>query len=308
MSVTPTLSVIIPTYNRCQDSIECIESILSEDLRDIEIICIDNASTDKTFETLINRFEGNSTVLVHRSAVNLGASGGRNLGAKIASGKELLFLDSDNVIEPGMIETLLNAKRRHNAVLVGPIAVYFESPAHTWYTFADISLFSSLAKYRGNKAHRSLCSTTDIATGHALNCFLVSTDDFWSVDGFDERYFIMYEEADLSEKLRRKHPSRPIMLVVAAITRHKVAFLPSKDLVLSSRNASRVYLTVRNRLLYMGKFAPFFSRIFFKFGFLPLIAMAYFISYKKAGQPEMARAAIKGLLDGLKGKYGTSGP
>lgn len=92
------LSIIIPTYNSQSTIIRAIESCIIEKLYSIEIIIIDDGSTDKTVELIRNKFYRlmqNKTIRIFQANHN-GAGEARNIGLKMAQGKWILFLDSDD--------------------------------------------------------------------------------------------------------------------------------------------------------------------------------------------------------------------
>lgn len=86
------LTVIIPTFNNCKDLIKCIESIPISS--DIEIIVVDDCSTDDTFE-IISKYNSKK-IIYKRFNKNNGVSYSRNYGVEIATGKYITFIDSDD--------------------------------------------------------------------------------------------------------------------------------------------------------------------------------------------------------------------
>lgn len=90
---SPTVSVVIPTFNRAQCVREAIESVLSQSIRPDEIIVVDDGSTDHTADVLS---EFGDTITVVRQP-NRGVSEARNAGVRHAKGEWIAFLDSDDV-------------------------------------------------------------------------------------------------------------------------------------------------------------------------------------------------------------------
>lgn len=79
------VSIIVPTMNRKEDACACIDSILNSSYKNIEIVVVDNNSNDGTFSVLKQKYSDYKNVLIIKSEKNLGAGGGRNLGAKHSS-------------------------------------------------------------------------------------------------------------------------------------------------------------------------------------------------------------------------------
>lgn len=110
----PLVSVIIPIYNQEKYLRECLDSICNQSLPNIEIICVNDGSTDKSSEILENYVKQDSRIRI-LSQKNQGAGAARNLGMKVAKGEYLSFLDSDDIFEPLMLETMVRAIEKDNA-------------------------------------------------------------------------------------------------------------------------------------------------------------------------------------------------
>ena len=109
------ISVIIPVYNVKKYLRDCLDSVVNQTIKDIEIICIDDGSTDGSLD-ILNKYSMNDKrfkILVHE---NLGPSVARNKGIKIASGKYITFVDSDDyLLNEDYLEKLYNACEKYNA-------------------------------------------------------------------------------------------------------------------------------------------------------------------------------------------------
>lgn len=101
----PKISVILPVYNEENYLHQCLNSLCLQTLTDIEIICIDDGSTDKSLEMLRN-FEKKDDRVKVLTQKNQYAGVARNNGMKSATGKYLIFLDSDDFFELDMLEKL----------------------------------------------------------------------------------------------------------------------------------------------------------------------------------------------------------
>ena len=97
------VSVIIPVYNVERYLRECIDSVLSQTLKDIEIICVDDGSTDASLE-ILREYEKEDERVIVLTQENKYAGVARNNGIKAAHGKYLVFLDSDDFFEPELLE------------------------------------------------------------------------------------------------------------------------------------------------------------------------------------------------------------
>ena len=102
------VSVIVPVYNAEQYLAECVDSILAQTLRDIEVILVDDGSTDSSPALCDAYAEKDSRIKVIHKA-NGRAASARNAGLKIAQGEYVAFVDSDDWISPDMYEKMLSA-------------------------------------------------------------------------------------------------------------------------------------------------------------------------------------------------------
>jgi glycosyltransferase involved in cell wall biosynthesis len=98
------ISVIVPTYNRAQLLTRAIQSILAQTYSDLEVIVVDDASTDDTQGQLINIKLLDQRISYLRHEVNQGAQVARNTGIRAARGNYIAFLDSDNEWLPSKLE------------------------------------------------------------------------------------------------------------------------------------------------------------------------------------------------------------
>ncbi|SFE41154.1 glycosyltransferase, partial [Succiniclasticum ruminis] len=99
----PKVSVIIPVYNAQNYLSECIDSVLRQTMQDFEVICIDDGSSDDSYSILKKYAETEERVVLF-SQTNQGVSTARNVGIDKARSEYIYFLDSDDYIEPNMLE------------------------------------------------------------------------------------------------------------------------------------------------------------------------------------------------------------
>lgn len=107
------VSIIIPMYNVEKYLEDCLESVVNQTFQDIEIICVDDASTDKTLSIARSIAETDNRILVLQNDRNRGQSYARNKGMSVANGKYLYFLDSDDMITENAIEELWNKAEKN---------------------------------------------------------------------------------------------------------------------------------------------------------------------------------------------------
>lgn len=165
----PKVSVIIPVYNTQLYLRKCLDSLVNQTLRDIEIICVDDGSTDGSPEILREyQAKDERITILKQEKSNAGAA--RNLGLSAAAGEYLSFLDSDDFFEPTMLEHMYACAKNRNAdIVVCEMKLYYEDsgeavpvhwhirkqllPQKTVFAFSDIksNAFQCIVPYVWDK-------------------------------------------------------------------------------------------------------------------------------------------------------------
>ena len=113
----PKISIIIPVYNAEKYLYDCLDSLINQTLKNTEIICIDDGSTDNSYEILCEyATKDNRFIILQQENKSAGAA--RNKGMEIAKGEFLAFLDADDFFEHDMLEITLNKIEKTQADFV----------------------------------------------------------------------------------------------------------------------------------------------------------------------------------------------
>ena len=124
------VSVIIPIYNAYDYLRPAMDSVLDQTLRDIEIICIDDGSTDKSLEILKEYQKSDDRVRII-TETNAGPALARNKGISRARGEYVAFLDADDFFEPILLESLYSAAKRDDLdIVISEYDVYNSNTAN----------------------------------------------------------------------------------------------------------------------------------------------------------------------------------
>lgn len=105
------ISVIVPVFNAEKQIERCIKSIQNQTYTNIEIIIINDGSTDKSIDIINKCIHDDNRVKVF-DIVNQGVSAARNLGIKVASGEYFCFIDADDYVDECLIEKIINYTER----------------------------------------------------------------------------------------------------------------------------------------------------------------------------------------------------
>ena len=113
----PKVSVIIPVYNVEEYLRQCLDSVINQTLKEIEIICVDDGSTDSSLE-ILKEYAAKDHRITVITQQNLHAGVARNAGLAVAKGEYLSFLDSDDFFELNMLEETYNKAIKDNSDIV----------------------------------------------------------------------------------------------------------------------------------------------------------------------------------------------
>lgn len=209
----PLISVIIVSYNTRGITLKCLGALPGETRFSLEVIVVDNASTDGTAEAIAVNFPN---VRLLRNQQNTGFSAANNQGMRVAQGGYFLLLNSDAFVQPGAIGKLLYfLEKNPRAGAVGPQLLNadgtlqrschrFPTPARAWIENLWISTLLSnhptLGGYRfwNHDGERFV----DFVSGA---CILVRRKTYEQVGGFDELFFMYAEETDWQRRMHGKH-------------------------------------------------------------------------------------------------------
>lgn len=115
----PLITIITPTYNSKNTIVECVKSVLNQSLREIEVIVVDDGSTDGTPRILREQLGDDQRLKIIRSPHPSGSAGiPRNTGLKIATGKYIGFVDSDDYVGQNYFDSLVSVAESDNSDIV----------------------------------------------------------------------------------------------------------------------------------------------------------------------------------------------
>lgn len=135
MPAAPLVSVIIPVYDPGPYLEKCLESVCGQTLEDLEIVCVDDRSTDTSPEVLQAWAARDPRIRVLSHTQNRGCAATRNTGMAAARGRYIHFMDSDDWIDPGYLEELVTIAERENLPLVMNSQIILEFPDDTHLRF-----------------------------------------------------------------------------------------------------------------------------------------------------------------------------
>lgn len=253
-------------YNGNKNTLDCLNSLenIKMDNFKLTILVVDNASKE-AFD-LKNRIIKDIPLVIIRNNKNLGFSGGHNIAIKYAQklkANYVLILNNDTYVDKYFLTELLKvAEKSENIGILVPKIYFapgfeFHKDKYTkneigkvlWYAGGEMDWKNVIGRHRGvdkvDRGQYDEISETELATGC---CMLIRKEVFEKIGSFDNRYFLYYEDSDLS--MRARKAGFKIMYVFNSVIWHKNA-----GSVGGSGSALQDYYITRNRLLFGFKFA-----------------------------------------------------
>lgn len=207
MNNNPLVSIIVPVYNSADYLSDCLESILNQSYQNLEIITVNDGSTDNSLEILQEYAKLENQIKIIDQD-NQGLSGARNTGIKKATGDYITFIDSDDYVEPLMIDHMMDAIKDTKSDIA-------------CCSFREV--FPDGKKVDFNTGHKAKTLTTEEALKAMLKeqGFMVST----TMKLFPTKFFkdIKFPEGMLHEDVGTTYK-----LIMRA---KKIAFIPDADYI-----------------------------------------------------------------------------
>ncbi|MDD5041738.1 MAG: glycosyltransferase family 2 protein [Candidatus Peribacteraceae bacterium] len=212
MEKRPLVSAIIVTTWSAQDAVKCVQALLQQTIAsDLEILVIDNHSEDDSIGTLRVRFGHHPRVRLLESNRNRGYGAGNNYAAQFARGEYLLIINPDNELEPEGLERMVQTLRQDPSI--GILAPKLEYPdgrvresARAFPTLLDVLIKRTFLQYLfpGRLRHYLQTDAPDLPlrdTDWVVGaCLFFRKDFFDQLGGFDQRFFLFFEDMDLCRR------------------------------------------------------------------------------------------------------------
>lgn len=184
------ISVYMPTHNRGQLLERAIDSVLNQSYQNLELIVVDDGSSDGTWERLTDYMSRDDRVKAYRHDTPKGACAARNLAIEKASGHFVTGLDDDDTFTPDRLETLLNHYDERYA---------FICSGYYW-----------VAK---DKTNRTMCTnkvitlSAQLDANHATNQVFVERERMMAIGGFDEALVALQDYDCFTRLIKRYGPA-----------------------------------------------------------------------------------------------------
>ncbi|MBR6411566.1 MAG: glycosyltransferase family 2 protein [Alphaproteobacteria bacterium] len=184
----PEISIIVPNFNTEKYIARCVDSLIHQTFQDIEIIVIDDGSTDNSINILKGYQDNRLHILFHKGD-GFGPGGARNLGLEKATGKYVMFCDSDDWYEPNMCQKMYDTIEKYQVDVV------------CCQNFYDIE--DGLSKAERNKRSKNQSFPLNLniypAKNHILKANVVLWNKIWRrslIERYNIRFILQNEHDD----------------------------------------------------------------------------------------------------------------
>lgn len=278
MTKDPFIAFIILNYNQISVTCEFIESCKSLNYSNYKIVLVDNASVEDPTSLISEKYPD---VKLIRNDVNLGFTGGNNVGIESIDADYYFVVNNDTEVTPNLITELLKPFAMDSTIgMVSPKIKYFEKPDLIQYAgYTKINPFTGRNKALGgkeeDKGQHDKASYTNYAHGAAM---LVKKELIDKIGAFSEIFFIYYEELDWSAR--------------ATKAGYKIYYQPSGEIyhkesvTMGKESPMKAYYHNRNRVLFMKRNFNAFQFFIFSLFFLLVVTPKQILKYSINKQKE----------------------
>jgi GT2 family glycosyltransferase len=292
----PLISIIIPTYNRKEKLTKLIQSTQKSTYKNLEIIVVDDASIDNTYENIKKLFPD---IKIVRNEKEKFSGETRSIGSKYATGDYIFFLDDDNIIDKYTIENIINVMQYDKSIGIGgPLMFYYNNPKLIWCAGGKLNRFLRPVHLYSNKNVEGLCLEpilNDI--DYFPNAYIVRKELISKVLRDYKNFSHNWEEQDFC--LRIKNLGYRIVTVTSSKIWHDTNV--SK---LTKLGKFKTRDQARSRIIFLKKFGNMQSKLFFWLIFFPVSTIYYLFIilffYKKKCM--LINSYIEGTIEGIKSK------
>jgi GT2 family glycosyltransferase len=243
----PVATAVVVNFNGAGCVHECVESLLAQDVHGVEVIVVDNASTDGSADTLAHAF-GDAIQLL-RLPRNTGFGGGNNAALALARAPHVILLNNDAVAAPGFVRALLAAVERDPAVgMVAPKVLDY-ARRDLIDTVGHLMYWDGLNRGRGrleeDHGQYDGARTALFPSGAAALYRRAMLD---AIGHFDERLFLYGDDAELG--MRARIAGWQCAAAPDAIAYHRYSWSAG------AHSSAKAFYVERNRLLLLLKLFP----------------------------------------------------
>lgn len=290
--------IIVLNHNGLEDTLECLNSILSSEMIPREIVLIDNGSTDGSQDMFIKKFSNDRRITLIFLELNTGYAAGNNVGINYLLKRDvdiICILNNDTIVRSDFLMALRDCFKPGSSNQIATPKILYADGQTIWSTGEQIFyplLISRSAKGKPDKNGLKTWQNINGITGCAM---AVRKEVFERIGTFDENYFAYVEDVDFCK--RAVDAGFKLTLCPLSIIIHKVARTTG------NLSAAQLYLKTRNRAYFIKKnIAPIYWGP--AYGWYLLLNMFWILKSIFRRDIKAINAVKLGMTDFLQGKMG----
>jgi GT2 family glycosyltransferase len=305
----PLVTFVILNWNQCDLTLDCLESLGKLEYKNVDVIVVDNGSTDRSVERIHQAFP-DYRIISNRE--NLGYSEGNNVGIRQALEKDsefIFLLNNDTYADSSMLSRLMDAAiKEPKAGILGPTMFYADPPNKLWggRNRIDWQKTRVIREQMGETIEITTLSTQSSAEVMYIDscAILVRSQVFREIGLMDNRFFINFDDIDLC--LRTHKAGYKIFYVPSAVIWHRVSA------AMGIGSPANTYYMTRNALIFFTRHAPGFLKVISLFRIFfdtirTIMAWKFKPAYKSEIYQRKRKANVFAMRDFILRRYGKMG-
>lgn len=247
----PRVAIVVLAWNGVSLTLACLDSVRSLDYGNLDVIVVDNASTDGT-AAAVRKAHGDRVTIIE-NPLNLGFSAGNNVGIRRAleGGAEfVLLLNNDTTVDSRLVNSLVDAFRGSQDIgVVGPKIYYASPPDRIWFAGGEIHLSRGLSRHTGIRESDTGLYDKSRDVDYVTGCALMARREVFQAIGFlDPVFSAYYEDADFCMRARRN--GFRVVYVPAGKVWHKISSSTGGQI-----SRTKIARKLRSTLIFLGRYA-----------------------------------------------------
>ena len=278
------ISIVIPNYNGNKYLKECLDSVYHQTFKDFEIIIIDNASTDGSYEWL----KEYKDIKFKQLDKNYGFSRAVNEGIYLAKGEYVLLLNNDTIMEVDFLEEILKEMKAQTFAVCSKMIRYHQPELID--DAGDEYTLMGWTRKRGDGKSIEMYTKSEKIFSACAGAALYRKKVFEEIGYFDESFFAYMEDVDISYRARiygydNRYCAKAKIYHIGSATSG------------SRYNAFKVRLAAKNNIYVPYKNMPFVQLIIN----MPFLLLGYLVKYLFFVRKGLGKAYLEGIISGCRG-------
>jgi GT2 family glycosyltransferase len=295
---TNTFGIIVLNHNGMEDTLECLNSILSSEMIPKEIVLIDNGSTDGSPDKFTSKFSNDHRITLIFLELNTGYAAGNNVGINYLLKRDvdiICILNNDTIVRPDFLKALRDCFKPGSSHQIATPKILYADGQTIWSTGERIFYPLLISKTAKGKLDKNGLKTWQNINGITGCAMVVRKEVFERIGTFDENYFAYVEDVDFCK--RAVDAGFKLTLCPFSIIIHKVARTTG------NLSAAQLYLKTRNRAYFIKKnITPIYWGV--AYGWYLMLNMFWILKSIFRKDIKAINAVKLGMIDFLRGKMG----